>query len=72
MRLTCDYCGNDITKKPAYIKRFTHHFCDRHCYTKFRRDHLELYSHNTPNDMSHYQKLVKFAEIRRIHHEGVE
>lgn len=40
METSCDYCGKTIIRKPHFIKRVRHHYCNRECTSKgFRLQH---------------------------------
>jgi len=36
MRVKCDYCGIEFSKKLSRVKRSKNHFCNRECYDKFK------------------------------------
>ena len=38
MRVYCDYCDKTLSKSTREIERYKHHFCDRRCYHKFRKN----------------------------------
>ncbi len=36
-KVQCKYCGNDVWKKPSYIKKYKNIFCDRKCHLKYMK-----------------------------------
>jgi hypothetical protein len=38
MQATCSYCGKTIGKSPATLKTYKHAFCDRKCYSKWKKE----------------------------------
>ena len=36
-KIQCKFCGNDIWRKPSYVKRFKNIFCERKCHTQYTR-----------------------------------
>jgi len=42
-KVQCEFCGKDVWRKPSYLKRFKHFFCNRKCRgekTKSQRIHV--------------------------------
>lgn len=40
IKFSCDYCGTEGSDKPSSYRRKKRHFCNRDCYSSFRRDCL--------------------------------
>ena len=67
MQVKCDCCGKTTQKRPGEIKLWTHHFCNRDCYEKWRSE-----NHIFPNVVHYNRKCqnklklfaIKYAEKR--------
>ena len=58
----CDYCGRLAHSKPSHYARKIKHFCNKHCYSEFRKNQLPFYKQNT------YLGIRKPGENKQVYH----
>lgn len=60
----CDYCGGLSTDKPSHYARKNRHFCNRQCYSKYRKYFLpreEQHRYGTGTDDEETKRMKRKA-----------
>lgn len=59
MKVFCEYCGRVFWESSSKAVLYKRHFCDKGCYSKFRKELLPKEEHN------HYGKGMPKAEVEK-------
>ena len=63
MKTKCDYCGKIIRKRPRELEKYNHHFCNRECYLKFKRNNKHKIICKKVDTQS-LRKIKYYAKVR--------
>ena len=62
VKYICDYCGRENEEKISHYKKSKRHFCNKGCYSNFRREKLNF------TEQPNYRGVRKEGESKQIYH----